>query len=125
MIYLLNTPILTGYGIWCFEGPLSLETARAMLHGQAPTSAIGHQATAELLSELLERDIPTQRTAVRLQPGDSALVFRLTQRLPEGRVLSFDELSELPYEFGWLHYHSPSLSAGENTASNADLNACP
>lgn len=111
MIYLLNTPILTDYGLWHFEGPLSPETARAMLSGQEPISAIGHAATAAWVSELLQRPVPANRIAVRLQPGDSALVFRLTQRLPEGQILNLDQLRDLPYEFGWLHYHSPSLAA--------------
>lgn len=111
MIYLLNTPVLTTYGLWRFDGPLTPKTARAKLEGQEIISAIGHTATAELLGELLQRPVPVNRIAAKLQPGDSALVFRLTQRLPEGRVLmlSVEELAAMPYEFGWLHYYGAEM----------------
>ncbi len=104
MIFFLNAPILTGYGRWQFDGPISVSTAREKLNNQETTSVIGHAATAELLSKLLQRNILVNRIAVTLQPGDCALVFRLTQRQPEGRVLNGDDLTKIPHELGWLQY---------------------
>jgi hypothetical protein len=40
--------------------------------------------------------------AIKMQAGDKAVVFRLLSRLPEGKILSEDELKELPYEWGLL-----------------------
>jgi len=42
--YLLNTPVLTSYGDFRFEGPLTLAAARAFV-AKGAHSAIGHAAT--------------------------------------------------------------------------------
>ncbi len=39
------------------------------------------------------------RIAVLLDKGDTALIFVLAQRLPEGKVLTYEEISKLQYSF--------------------------
>ncbi len=102
MRYVLNSPVLTGYGSWVFSGPLSVAQAREFLSAGKFCSAIGHESTAELLSRLLQLDIPFHRQAVVMAPGDDALVFRLHDRLPEGQLLTLSSLASLPHEFGVL-----------------------
>ena len=101
MQYLLNSPVLTGYGEFRFDGPLTLDAARAFA-AREPCSAIGHDGTARFLSARLGVDVPCQRASIRMQPGDQALVLRLLERLPEGSVLDADAMAELPHEFGLL-----------------------
>ena len=101
MRYLLNSPVLTSYGEWRFEGPISLETARDFVAADF-VSAIGHEGSAKILSALLDREIPVNRVAVTMQPGDKALVLRLKTRLPEGVVLDADTLSSLDWELALL-----------------------
>ena len=99
--YLLNTPILTSYGDYRFDGPLALQAARAFA-AQPTQSAIGHQGTAQFLSQCLGLPVPCQRETVCMQPGDQALVLRLLQRLTEGAVLDAAALAAVPHEFGLL-----------------------
>jgi hypothetical protein len=100
-LYVLNAPVLTDYGDWRFEGPISMGQARELLCGGF-VSAVGHPGAAALLSEVLGIEVPVNRIRAEMQPGDRALVLRVKQRLPEGTVLSAEEMRSLPFELALL-----------------------
>lgn len=100
MINVMNSPVLTNYGRFNFD-PITVAEAKNLLQGGF-VSAIGHTSTAELLSTLLGMTIPTNRVRIEMQPGDKALVFRLLERIEEGKVLSLEEIEKLPFELGVL-----------------------
>jgi len=77
---------------------LDLETAREIVQETEFISAVGHESTAKLLTNLLGVEIPTNRITVRMKEGDTALHFVLKQRLPEGKVLSEEELRGLEFD---------------------------
>lgn len=103
---LLNTSILTTYGTFSYES-LTLAQAQALVRdfqtgGREVVSAIGHTATAELLSALLDYTVAVQRVEFRQTLADMALVFKLRGRVSEGQVLNREQLEAIGYEFGLL-----------------------
>jgi len=62
-------------------------------------SAIGHEATAKILSEICGVEIKCNRIPIKLQLKDAVIVFQLLTRLEEGKVLTQDELSNIKYKF--------------------------
>jgi hypothetical protein len=99
---LLNAAILTSYGSFTFE-PLTLEKAREIVYAaESVKSAIGHAATAEILSDLLDYKVEANRIDFYQTADDAALVFRLKKRIGEGQVLNREEIEKVGYEFGLL-----------------------
>lgn len=102
MMYILNTPVLTNWGSFKFS-PITVEESKKLLESNNPfVSAVGHKGTAQLLSRLLEIEVPENRVEIKMQTGDKAIVFRLGIRLPEGKILTEEELKNLPFELGLL-----------------------
>ena len=99
--YLLNSPVLTAYGEYRFEGPITADAARELL-ADGFISAIGHKTAADFLSQLLQLTVPFDRSRIEMQPGDHAVILRLMERLPEGHVLSKEEAATYPHELSVL-----------------------
>lgn len=100
-ITLLNASILTTYGTFDFQ-PVSLSEAKNLVRNSEVISAIGHAATAEILSDLLEIKVEANRIDFFQSLDDTALVFKLKTRITEGKVLNRSEIEEIGYEFGIL-----------------------
>ncbi len=100
-ITLLNTSVLTAFGIFEFR-KISLFEARELVKTAETVSAIGHAATAEILSELLEIEIRPNRAEFVQAIDEIALIFKLKARITEGKVLNRAEIEEIGYEFGIL-----------------------
>ena len=103
MVFLTNTPIIPlprgTKDALIRASEVSLEEARSLVKGGF-VSAVGHQATADALTLLLQVPVPFNRVQVFLGPGDSILAFSLAKRLEEGRVItSVEELLSIGFTF--------------------------
>ena len=81
-------------GVW----EVSLEQVKKLL-SNGFTSAVGHPSTAQLLTKLLGVNVPVNRVQVKLDDNTILVVFQLMQRLPEGKILTEEELKQLPHKW--------------------------
>jgi len=103
MLYITNTPILPlargTKDALIRASEIPLEEARKLVK-EGFVSAVGHQATAEALSLLLQVPVPFNRVQVFLGPGDRILAFSLNKRLEEGKVITnVEELFNIGFTF--------------------------
>ena len=106
MLYLMSTTVIPSGcdGTWKVKS-VSLEEAKAMAT-KPWKSAIGHESTAQIMSELLELNVPMERVSVSSEVGDKFLCFKLNKRPPEGAILNRSQLEELGYGWCIMHYQS-------------------
>lgn len=100
---LLNTSILTTAGSYTLTD-ITLNEARRIVADNAGNidSAIGHQATAEIMTTLLGTDVTVNRQIFAQEVEQKALVFKLNGRPQEGKILTADEIEEIGYKFQLL-----------------------
>ncbi len=100
-IAILNTTILTADGDFSLK-TICLDEAKALIQDKEILSAVGHDSTAQILTELLEVDVPLNRIQFTQQSGQKALCFKLNGRPQEGAILSIEEIEKIGYEFKLL-----------------------
>lgn len=100
VLFFMNSPILTNYGIFSHR-EISKDEVVEMIKGDY-ISVIGHVATANFLSALLNTTIPYNRKAIKMRAGDKAIIFRLSSRCREGQHFTEHALREEDYSFSLL-----------------------
>jgi hypothetical protein len=109
MVYIINSPVITAPGVYFVRQAgdtnsaltMTLDEIRALLKEELKsnnvTSAVGHEASAKALETVLDIPVPVNRIEITAQPGDTIIAMKLHKRLPEGKVLSLEELNELGF----------------------------
>lgn len=98
---ILNTSILTVEGEYKLEN-ITLEQAKELVSTSTLDSAVGHQSTADIMTELLEVEIPMNRQMFVQEKGQKSLVFKLNGRPEEGKILTREEIETIGYKFQLL-----------------------
>ena len=97
-IGILNTSILTEDGEYRLKS-ISTEEARELVENCILDSAIGHKATANIMSVILGTKIEFNRQLFSQKVGQRCLVFKLNGRPEEGKILSIKEIEDIGYSF--------------------------
>jgi len=102
-LVLMNTSILTRAGEYRYS-PIDVESAIELIakfqqEGKTILSAVGHQGTADIMSEILGISVANARLSVQQELTDLVLVFKLRSRPPEGTILSREEIERYGYDF--------------------------
>jgi hypothetical protein len=111
-IVILNTTILTADGRYEMKTLGGINDAKQLCGQYDPTawigdnyeepeilSAIGHESTAQIVSQLLGFEVPVNRINYTFQAGDVCLCFKLKGRPEEGKILTREQIEEIGYEW--------------------------
>ena len=100
---ILNTTILTNDGYFQLK-TISLEVAKKIVEENKDNllSAIGHESTSKILTELLGIEIPVNRIQFCQELKQVAICFKLNGRPEEGKILSKEEIKDIGFEFKLL-----------------------
>lgn len=100
-VVIFNGPICTKNGLYRLSD-LSVKKAKDLLEEHGFISAVGHEASAEVLSHLLETDIPKSRIQYSQLAGQKAIVLNLNYRPLEGQILSREEMQQVGFSLKLL-----------------------
>jgi len=80
--------------------PITTDEAKEIVrNADEVLSIVGHRGTAPVFSQLLGVDIEYNRVIYKMEKTDLMIVGVLGTRLPEGKILTKEELANLPIQW--------------------------
>ena len=95
-IAIFNGTVVTSNGLYRISD-IDVDASKELIQRHGSISAIGHEATAKIMSEILEVDIPMNRIQFVQEVGQYAIVFKLNIRPAEGVILTSEELKDIGF----------------------------
>jgi hypothetical protein len=113
MLYVLNSstlPLKPGKEYLVKVKQLSIEEAKKILQSEPFISAVGHQSTAEALSNIFGVEIKFNRIQIFLDDGDKLISIILKKRLEEGKVIkTVEELNAIGYDIWYFEVYENKI----------------
>ena len=101
IVGILNTSIITTDGNYT-QKPITIAQAQEIAQNNKILSAVGHESTAQVLTTILGVDIPVNRILFAQEVGQQAIVLKIKGRIPEGKILSLEDIEEIGYDLKLL-----------------------
>jgi len=95
-IAIFNGTVATTNGLYRITD-IEVEYAKKLVKKYGVISAVGHEATAVIMTELLGVEIPLNRIQFHQETTQIAIVFKLNVRPPEGTILTIKELESIGF----------------------------
>ncbi|HHT67985.1 MAG TPA: YddF family protein [Firmicutes bacterium] len=95
-VVLFNGPICTTAGLYRVTD-IDVDEARLLISIYGFESAVGHEASAQVFSNILETDVPMNRIEYVQKVGQKAIALKLKIRPEEGRILSASEMFQIGF----------------------------
>ena len=113
MLYILNSstlPLKSGKEYLIKAKEITVEEARDLLKNNNFVSAIGHESTAQALSNIFGINIPYNRIQIFLDDGDKLISIILKKRLEEGKVIkTVEELEQIGYDIWYFEVYENKI----------------
>jgi hypothetical protein len=107
-VYLMSTTVIPSgaWGRWEMDSVDLTQVQLALYpeNGDGYVSAVGHESTAQIMTELTGQPVAANRITVQPVPGDVFYCFKLDKRPPEGAILDRAQLEELGYSWARMKY---------------------
>jgi len=97
-VALFNGVVFTTTGLYRVSD-ISSEKVAELVRQNSFVSAVGHDAAAQIFSNILEEDVATNRISFEQEVGQLAIALKLNVRPAEGSVLSYKEMQSIGYTF--------------------------
>jgi len=81
---------------------IAISDVHDILDSEDVTFRIGHESTAQVLSEALGLSVAADRRPVEIKDGDFLVVAQVTVRPAEGQIYTSKELESIPLKFFWI-----------------------
>lgn len=121
MLYLFNTTIMPNEGV--FSCKMIQHHEALMLLRDVNfhiTSALGHQGSVDAFNALFPGlNCEMNRIQATMNKGDKAICLKVRGRLPEGSILTLDQLNEVGYDLFEVWMVSNSINDMEMDACYA------